>query len=39
MANFFAPLKPFRALATRDDKRSRNCLAAISLAAAVIGLN
>ena len=37
--NFFAKLKQFRAIATRYDKRSRNFLAAIYLAAAVIWLN
>jgi transposase len=37
--NFFAKLKQFRAIATRYDKRARNFLAAIHLAAAVIWLN
>jgi transposase len=37
--NFFAKLKQFRAVATRYDKRARNFLAAIHLAAAVIWLN
>jgi transposase len=37
--NFFAKLKQFRAIATRYDKTSRNFLAAIHLAAAVIWLN
>ena len=37
--NFFAKLKQFRAIAARYDKRARNFLAAIHLAAAVIWLN
>src|SRR3954452_10616200 len=37
--NFFAKLKPFRAIATRYDKRAVNFLGAIHLAAAVIWLN
>ena len=37
--NFFAKLKQFRAMATRDDKTARNFLAAIHLAAAVVWLN
>ena len=37
--NFFAKLKPYRAIATRYDKTARNFLAAIHLAAAVIWLN
>ena len=37
--NFFARLKQFRAIATRYDKTSRNFLAAVQLAAAVIWLN
>jgi transposase len=37
--NFFARLKQFRAIATRYDKTSRNFLAAIQFAAAVIWLN
>ena len=37
--NFFCKLKQFRAIATRYDKTSRNFLAAIHLAAAVIWLN
>ena len=37
--NFFAKLKQFRAIATRYDKRARNFLAAIHLAAVVIWLN
>jgi transposase len=37
--NFFAKLKQYRAIATRYDKRSRNFLGAIYLAAAVIWLN
>lgn len=37
--NFFAKLKQYRALATRYDKRARNFLGAIYLAAAVIWLN
>ena len=34
--NFFSKLKQFRAIATRYDKTSRNFLAAIQLAAAII---
>jgi transposase len=34
--NFFAKLKPFRGIATRYDKRSRNFLSGIYLAASVI---
>lgn len=37
--NFFARLKQFRAIATRYDKRARNFLGAIHLAASVIWLN
>ena len=37
--NFFAKLKPFRAIATRYDKRATNFLGAIHLAASVIWLN
>ncbi|XHX81251.1 MAG: IS5 family transposase [Stenomitos frigidus ULC029] len=37
--NFFAKLKQYRALATRYDKRGRNFLGAIYLAAAVVWLN
>ena len=37
--NFFAKLKQYRAIATRYDKRARNFLGAIYLAAAVIWLN
>ena len=37
--NFFAKLKPYRAIATRYDKTARNFLAAIHLAASVIWLN
>jgi len=37
--NFFCKLKQFRAIATRYDKTSRNFLAAIHLAAALIWLN
>jgi transposase len=37
--NFFAQLKQYRAIATRYDKRARNFLGAIYLAAAVIWLN
>lgn len=37
--NFFARLKQYRALATRYDKRARNFLGAIYLAASVIWLN
>ncbi len=37
--NFFCKLKQYRAIATRYDKRARNFLAAIHLAAAVIWLN
>ena len=37
--NFFALLKQYRAIATRYDKRARNFLGAIYLAASVIWLN
>ena len=37
--NFFAKLKQYRAIATRYDKRARNFLAAIHLAATVTWLN
>lgn len=37
--NFFAQLKQYRAIATRYDKTSQNCLGAVYLAAAVIWLN
>ena len=37
--NFFARLKPFRAIATRYDKRAVNFLGAIYLAAATTWLN
>jgi transposase len=37
--NFFAQLKQYRAIATRYDKRARNFLSAIYLAATVIWLN
>ena len=37
--NFFAKLKQYRAIATRYDKRARNFLAAIHLAAVVTWLN
>lgn len=37
--NFFAKLKQYRAIATRYDKRGRNFLGAIYLAATVIWLN
>ncbi|MFH7025899.1 MAG: IS5 family transposase [Heteroscytonema crispum UTEX LB 1556] len=37
--NFFAKLKQYRAIATRDDKRAANFLGAIYLAACVIWLN
>jgi transposase len=37
--NFFAKLKPYRAIATRYDKTARNFLAAIHLAASAIWLN
>lgn len=37
--NFFAQLKQYRAIATRYDKRARNFLGAIYLAASVIWLN
>jgi transposase len=37
--NFFAKLKQFRAIATRNEKTKRNFLAAIHLVAAVIWLN
>jgi transposase len=36
--NVFAKLKPFRAIATRTDKRATNFLAAIHLAARVLRL-
>jgi transposase len=36
--NFFARLKPYRAIATRDDKTARNLLRAIHLAAAIVWL-
>jgi transposase len=39
MENFYCKLKQFRAIATRYDKTTRNFLAAIHLAAAVIWLN
>lgn len=37
--NFFAKLKPFRAIATRYDQTARNFLAAVYLAASAIWLN
>ena len=37
--NFFAKLKQYRAIATRYDKRAKNFLGAIYLAATVIWLN
>jgi transposase len=37
--NFSAKLKQYRAIATRYDKRARNFLEAIYLAAAVVWLN
>ena len=37
MENFFCKLKQYRAIATRYDKTARNFLAAIHLAAAIIG--
>jgi transposase len=37
--NFFCKLKPFRAIATRYDKLSRNFLAALQFAAILIWLN
>lgn len=37
--NFFAKLKQYRAIATRYDKRARNFLGAVYLAASVIWLN
>ncbi len=37
--NFFARLKQFRAIATRDDKRAANFLGAIYLAASMTWLN
>jgi transposase len=37
--NFFARLKPYRAIATRYDKTARNFLGAIYLAAAIAWLN
>jgi transposase len=36
--NFFARLKPYRAIATRYDKTARNFLGAIHLAAATVWL-
>jgi transposase len=36
--NFFAKLKPYRAIATRDDKLAESFLAGIHLAAIVIWL-
>ena len=39
IANFFATLKPYRALATRYDNRAETFLGAVYLAAAVIWLN
>jgi transposase len=39
MENFFCKLKQYRAIATRYDKTTRNFLAAIHLAAAIIWLN
>jgi transposase len=36
--NFFAKLKPYRAIASRYNKRSANLIGAIYLAAAVIWL-
>ena len=37
--NFFAKLKQFRAIATRDDKRALNFLAGIYLASTILWLN
>ena len=37
--NFFAKLKQFRAIATRDDKTARNFLGAIHWAASLVWLN
>lgn len=37
--NFFAKLKQYRAIATRYDKKARNFLGAIYLAAAIVWLN
>ncbi len=37
--NFFAPLKQYRAIATRYDKRARTFLAAVYMAASMIWLN
>ncbi len=37
--NFFAKLKQYRAIATRYDKRAKNFLGAIYLAAAIVWLN
>ncbi|WP_425601003.1 transposase [Dyella sedimenti] len=37
--NFFARLKPYRAIATRYDTTARNFLGAIYLAAAIAWLN
>lgn len=39
LENFFARLKQFRAIATRDDKRAANFLGAIYLAASITWLN
>jgi transposase len=37
--NFFARLKPYRAIVTRYDKTARNFLGTIHLATAVVWLN
>ena len=37
--NFFARLKQYRAIATRDDKRAKIFLAAVYMVAAIIWLN
>jgi transposase len=37
--NFFAKLKQFRGIATRDDKRAKTFLGAVYMATAIIWLN
>ena len=37
--HFFSKIKPFRAIATRDDQLARNCLASVHFASAYILLN
>jgi transposase len=39
LENFFAKLKPYRAIATRYDKRATHFLGAVHLAASIIWLN